>query len=48
MRFEMRLSRLLTTILALGVASAALSGCDSMRRAAGLNKKSPSPQRRRW
>jgi hypothetical protein len=37
----MRLSRLLTTILALGVASAALSGCDSMRRAAGLNKKSP-------
>ena len=37
----MRLSKLLTTILALGVASAALSGCDSMRRAAGLNKKSP-------
>src|SRR5215831_6080071 len=41
MRFEMRLSKLLTTILAVGVASAALSGCDSMRRAAGLNKKSP-------
>jgi hypothetical protein len=33
--------KLLNTILALSVASAALSGCDSMRRAAGLNKKSP-------
>ena len=33
--------RLLTTILALGVASAVLSGCDSLRQAAGLNKKSP-------
>ena len=33
--------RLLTTILALSVATATLSGCDSMRRAAGLNKKSP-------
>jgi DUF3035 family protein len=38
MRFEMRL---LTTILALSLTSAALSGCDSLRRAAGLNKKSP-------
>ena len=33
--------RLLTTILALGVAASALSGCDSLRQAAGLNKKSP-------
>ena len=33
--------RLLTTILALSVAGAALSGCDSLRQAAGLNKKSP-------
>ena len=33
--------RLLTTILALSVACAALSGCDSLRKAAGLNKKSP-------
>ena len=33
--------KLLTTILALSVATATLSGCDSMRRAAGLNKKSP-------
>src|SRR6201996_8083902 len=37
-RFEMRL---LTTVLALSVACAALSGCDSLRKAAGLNKKSP-------
>ena len=33
--------RLLTTILALSLAATALSGCDSLRRAAGLNKKSP-------
>ena len=33
--------RVLTTILAAGVASAALSGCDSIRHAAGLEKKSP-------
>lgn len=38
MRFEMRL---LNAIVALSVASAALSGCDSLRKAAGLNKKSP-------
>src|SRR6201996_9399435 len=37
-RFDMRL---LTTILALGVASAALSGCDTLRKAAGMEKKSP-------
>src|ERR1700744_5901114 len=37
-RFEMRL---LTTVLALSMACAALSGCDSLRKAAGLNKKSP-------
>ena len=33
--------RLLTTVLALSMACAALSGCDSLRKAAGLNKKSP-------
>ena len=33
--------RLLTTVLALSVGCAALSGCDSLRKAAGLNKKSP-------
>jgi hypothetical protein len=33
--------RLLTTILALSVAGAALSGCDTLRRAAGMEKKSP-------
>ena len=33
--------RLLTTILALSVATAALSGCGELRQAAGLNKKSP-------
>src|ERR1700744_2934476 len=37
-RFEMRL---LTTVLALSMACAALSGCDTFRKAAGLNKKSP-------
>src|ERR1700733_10936388 len=37
-RFEMRL---LTTVLALSVGCAALSGCDSLRRAAGLQKKPP-------
>ena len=36
--FEMRV---LTAVLALSVACAALSGCDSLRKAAGLNKKSP-------
>src|ERR1700757_2177735 len=38
MRFEMRL---LNAILALSLAGAALSGCDSLQKAAGLNKKSP-------
>src|SRR5215467_12126239 len=38
MRFEMRL---LATLLSLGLAVAALSGCEDLRRAAGLNKKSP-------
>src|SRR5579872_7399636 len=38
MRFEMRL---LNALLALSLAGAALSGCDSLRKAAGLNKKSP-------
>jgi hypothetical protein len=38
MRFEMRL---LPALLALSLAATALSACDSMRRAAGLNKKSP-------
>ena len=33
--------RLLTTVLALSVGCAALSGCDTLRKAAGLNKKSP-------
>lgn len=33
--------RLLTIILALSVAATALSGCESLRKAAGLNKKSP-------
>ena len=33
--------RLLTTFLAMGVAASALSGCDSLRHAAGLDKKSP-------
>ena len=33
--------RLLTTILAVSLAAAALSGCSSLRQAAGLNKKSP-------
>jgi hypothetical protein len=38
MRFEMRL---LPTLLSLSLAVAALSGCEDLRRAAGLNKKSP-------
>jgi hypothetical protein len=38
MRFEMRL---LPTLLALSLAATALSGCDGLRQAAGLNKKSP-------
>src|ERR1700761_2126959 len=38
MRFEMRL---LATLLSLSVAVPALSGCEGLRRAAGLNKKSP-------
>src|SRR3569833_3107611 len=38
MRFEMRL---LATMLVLSLAVTALSGCDSLRKAAGLNKKSP-------
>ncbi len=33
--------KFLPTLLALGLAASALSGCDSLRRAAGLNKKSP-------
>jgi len=33
--------RVLIPILALSVAATALSGCDSLRQAAGLNKKSP-------
>jgi hypothetical protein len=33
--------RVPTTILALGMALSALSGCDSLRHAAGLEKKSP-------
>lgn len=33
--------KLLTTLLALSLCATALSGCDSFRRAAGLNKKSP-------
>jgi hypothetical protein len=33
--------RLLPTLLALSLAATALSGCDSLRRAAGLQKKSP-------
>jgi hypothetical protein len=33
--------RLLPTLLTLSLAVAALSGCEDLRRAAGLNKKSP-------
>jgi hypothetical protein len=33
--------RLLTTVLAMSVCATALSGCDSMRHMAGLDKKSP-------
>ena len=33
--------RVLITFLAMGVAASALSGCDSIRHAAGLEKKSP-------
>jgi hypothetical protein len=33
--------RLLNTILVLSLVAGAVSGCDSLRRAAGLNKKSP-------
>ena len=33
--------RLLPTLLALSLAATALSGCDNLRQAAGLNKKSP-------
>ena len=38
MRSEMKL---LHTVLALCICASALSGCDSLRRAAGLQKKSP-------
>ena len=38
MRFEMRL---LKTGFALGLCVVALTGCDGIRKAAGLNKKSP-------
>src|SRR5471032_3283651 len=38
MRFEMRL---LKTALAMGLCTAALMGCQSLRDAAGLQKKSP-------
>ena len=38
MRFEMRL---LAPLLVLSLAVTALSGCDSLLKAAGLNKKSP-------
>ncbi len=38
MRFDMRL---LCTLLTLSLAATALSGCDGLRQAAGLNKKSP-------
>src|SRR5581483_883667 len=38
MRFEMRV---LATLLTMSLAIAALSGCEDLRRAAGLNKKSP-------
>jgi hypothetical protein len=33
--------KLLTTLLALSLCATALSGCDSVRKAAGMNKKSP-------
>jgi hypothetical protein len=33
--------RLLTTVLALSLCATALSGCDSLRQMAGLDKKSP-------
>jgi hypothetical protein len=33
--------RLLSTLLTLSLAATALSGCDGIRQAAGLNKKSP-------
>src|SRR6188768_1437522 len=38
MRFEVRT---LSTLLALGLAATVFSGCTDLRRAAGLNKKSP-------
>src|ERR1700761_4452867 len=38
MRFEMRV---LPALLALGLMVPGLSACDSLRQAAGLNKKSP-------
>jgi hypothetical protein len=38
MRFEMKL---LNAALALGLCTMVLSGCDTVRKAAGLNKKSP-------
>src|ERR1700722_18886631 len=38
MRFEMRL---LNAVLGLSLCAVALAGCDDLRRAAGLNKKSP-------
>ncbi len=42
MRFEVtRLSSSVAMLLALSLSATALSGCDTMRRAAGLNKKSP-------
>ena len=42
MRFEVKtLSRALGTLLALSLAATVLSGCEGLRRAAGLNKKSP-------
>ena len=38
MRFEMRL---LKVVLGLGLCAVALAGCEDLRKAAGLNKKSP-------